>query len=85
MKELREVYKALGTRWYDRLEEGMGSDPKPKLPENPDEEIKMCSLTPPLARNISKLDSSDERYTRAVIQGSFFLSKLAVLAPIQRG
>lgn len=68
MKELREVYQALGrTHWYAHLEEGMGSDPKPKLPENPDEVIKMCSLTPILAHNASELDSSDERYTRVVI------------------
>lgn len=50
-----------GAHWCAHLEEG--SDPKPKLPENPDEVIRKCSLTPTLAHNTSELDSSDERYT----------------------
>lgn len=67
LKELREVYEALGAHWYAHLEEGMGSDPKLKLPENPDEVIRKCSLTPTLAHNTSELNSSDERYTRTFI------------------
>lgn len=54
LKELREPYQALGTRWGTHLEENMADDPKPELLfENLSEAAKVYSLTPILAHSVS--------------------------------